>query len=169
MSKLRLAGQLGKWLKSGGEMLAGPASLGRGEQLANLAYRFGPELGYAAMNAGVVLPPGTSTRDRLAVFLEDALIGSGLSVAGVGSGNLLVRGLKMQNPRNAQRVITGTDMAFGLGNLAAGPMGLRPQESAVYRKAAEQSQALQGLQPKTQDEALLELLTILQPRTQGLV
>ena len=43
MSKLRLAGQLGKWLKSGGELLAGPASLGRGEQLANLAYRFGPE------------------------------------------------------------------------------------------------------------------------------
>ena len=75
----------------------------------------------------------------------------------------------MQNPRNAQRVITGADMAFGLGNLAAGPMGLRPKESAVYRKAAEQSQALQGLQPKTQEEALLELLTILQPRTQGLV
>ena len=70
------------------------------------------------MNAGVVLPRCTSTRDRLAVFLEDALIGSGLSVAGVGSGNLIVRGLKMQNPRNAQRVIIGTDMAFGLGNMA---------------------------------------------------
>ena len=48
-------------------------------------------------------------------------------------------------------------------------MGLRPVEREVYRKAAEQSQALQGLQPKSQEEALLELLTILQPRTQGLV
>lgn len=95
---------------------------------AEWAFSVLPDLGYAAMGAGMA-PQGTSGLDRAALAGEDFLLSTLLSLGGRGSGRLLGR----LSPQHSG-ILTNT------GELVAAPLAMvapRPIAERVYRQAAE--------------------------------
>ena len=122
------------------------ANLFKGASKADLAMRFGPDIGYALMAGAMFAPENATMGDRAAMFGEDLLYGLGSSIAGQLGGRAL--GAR----RAAKRGLTGKaaeKMASGFqtGGDVLGQMSMvalpRPISQGVYEAAGERANQTQ--------------------------
>ena len=135
-------------LRMAWQALAKPVgNLLKGSTKADLALRFGPDLGYAALASTVFAPENATLGERAAMGGEDLIYGLGSSFLGQGIGRGIGRrkaAKAMQGkPRNAQtrQDYANTVSGYTTGGDVLGQMGMvalpRPVTQGVYEAAAE--------------------------------
>lgn len=130
-----------------GQMFSKPQNAGDYLQLAG---RFGPELIFPLINAGM-LPEGSSLGERVGAGAEALAFNLGGSLGGEVLGGLAgrrlgrSRGWSMSSPQTQQAINTGLGLGGTVGGLAANfaPM---PITNSAYEKALRREQERQQAQ-----------------------
>ena len=129
------------------QRLAKPvANLFKGSSASDLALRFGPDVGYAAMAGTLFAPEDATWGERASMFGEDLFYGVGSSIAGqlggraIGARRAKARGLSGASAENlTQAWQTGGDVLGQMGMVALP----RPISQGVYEQAGERANQTQ--------------------------
>ena len=149
------------------QRLAKPVgNLFKGARPADLAMRFGPDVGYALMAGTMFAPEGATAGDRAAMMGEDLVYGVGSSLVGQGIGRGLgrraaIRGRNKSLPIADQRAnYASTVNTFQTSGDVLGQMGMvalpRPVTQGVYEEAGERANQTQEQISGAQQELMEE-------------
>ena len=136
-------------------------NLFKGASKGDLALRFGPDVGYAALASTLFAPENASLGERLAMGGEDLVYGVGSSLLGQGIGRGIGRrkaAADLERPSNKQtrKEYANTVNMFQTGGDVLGQMAMvglpRPVTQGVYEAAGERAnQTAQQVNAATQE------------------
>jgi len=169
------------------QALARPvANLFKGASKGDLAFRFGPDVGYALMAGGLYAPEDATLAERAAMMGEDLAMGVGSSIGGqlvgrrmgmgrakAGLNKARAEGLSPEGKKAALANARNTVQGFQTGGDVLGQMAMvtlpRPVTQGVYEASAERGNEAAAAVNETQRGMLEEqqLTTLLGQLVEG--